>query len=95
MKKRSKYKIGDVLEGTYGKMQVMADFLPSPAELAKAPVHIIKDQDDKRTQMKITVKLHQDSMAFFKNQAKRLNTTYEIIISRILEEYAKYQSHKS
>jgi len=51
-----------------GKVKVVADFLPSPEELA------LKDET-----VKVTISLSKTSVEFFKNEAKKYN-----IIGRLL-----------
>jgi predicted DNA binding CopG/RHH family protein len=60
-----------------GKVKVVADFLPSPQELA------LKDET-----VKVTLSLSRASVDFFKGEAKRHNTQYQKMIRRLLDEYA-------
>jgi predicted DNA binding CopG/RHH family protein len=62
-----------------GKVRVIADFLPSPEELA------LKDET-----VKVTISLSKTSVDFFKNEAKKYNTQYQKMIRRLLDEYAAY-----
>ena len=59
-----------------GELEVVEDFLPSPEQLAKA------DQV-----VKVTIGLSQESIDFFKQQAKQHNTSYQRMIRRLLDEY--------
>ena len=63
-----------------GKVKVIADFLPSPEELA------LKDET-----VKVTIALSKTSVDFFKNEAKKYNTQYQKMIRRLLDEYAAHQ----
>jgi predicted DNA binding CopG/RHH family protein len=62
------------------QLEVVEDFLPSPEELAKA------DQV-----VKVTIALSQESIDFFKAQAKQHNTSYQRMIRRLLDEYVQHQ----
>jgi predicted DNA binding CopG/RHH family protein len=64
-----------------GKVKVVADFLPSPQELA------LKDET-----VKVTLSLSRASVDFFKGEAKRHNTQYQKMIRRLLDEYAARQA---
>jgi predicted DNA binding CopG/RHH family protein len=61
-----------------GELEVIEDFLPSPERLAKA------DQV-----VKVTIGLSQESIDFFKTQAKQHNTSYQRMIRRLLDEYVQ------
>ena len=63
-----------------GKVKVIADFLPSPEDLA------LKDET-----VKITISLSKTSVDFFKKEAKKYNTQYQKMIRRLLDEYAALQ----
>ena len=65
-----------IVEGTFGRMREVEDFLPSPAELAQAPEVV-----------KVTIGLSSDSIEFFKEQAAKHNTSYQRMIRRLLDEY--------
>jgi len=75
MKKKIKYS-----EGQVGKVKIVADFLPSPEELA------LKDET-----VKITISLSKASVEYFKKEAKKYNTQYQKMIRRLLDEYASHQ----
>ena len=75
MKKRIVY-----TDEPLGKVKVIADFLPSPEELA------LKDET-----VKITIALSKTSVEFFKQEAKKHNTQYQKMIRRLLDEYAAHQ----
>jgi predicted DNA binding CopG/RHH family protein len=59
-----------------GELEIVEDFLPTPERLAKA------DQV-----VKVTIGLSQESIDFFKTQAKQHNTSYQRMIRRLLDEY--------
>jgi hypothetical protein len=61
MKTRIKY-----TDEPFGELKVMQDFLPSPAQL------ILKEEN-----VKITIALKKSSIEFFKNEAKKHNTSYQ------------------
>jgi len=63
-----------------GKIEVVADMLPSPEELAF-----------KEETVKVTIALSKSSVDFFKNEAKRLDTKYQQMIRRLLDEYTRAQ----
>ena len=63
-----------------GEMRSIPDFLPSPNELA------LKSQ-----QTKITLSLTSESVAYFKEAAKRLHTPYQKMIRQLLDEYVTRQ----
>ena len=75
MKKQIKYS-----NEPMGKTKVIADFLPSPKELA------LKDET-----VKVTISLSKASVEFFKKEAKKYNTQYQKMIRRLLDEYASHQ----
>jgi predicted DNA binding CopG/RHH family protein len=63
-----------------GKVRPVADFLPSPEELA------LKEET-----VKVTLSLSRTSVDFFKREAKKHNTPYQKMIRRLLDEYATHQ----
>lgn len=54
------------------------DFLPRPEDLVL-----------KEASQKVTITLEQESVDFFKKEAKRLNTSYQRMIRNLLQEYTK------
>jgi len=76
MKRKIKY-----TDEPIGKVRVIADFLPSPKELA------LKDET-----VKVTISLSKSSIDFFKEEAKKYDTQYQKMIRRLLDEYAAHQS---
>ena len=75
MKSRIKY-----TDEPMGKVKVIADFLPSPEELA------LKDET-----VRVTISLSKTSVDFFKKEAKKYNTQYQRMIRRLLDEYTAHQ----
>lgn len=67
----------EVVEGTFGKMQLVHDFLPRPEELVL-----------KKPMKKITITLDSASVDFFKKEAARLNSSYQRMMRNLLTEYA-------
>ena len=63
-----------------GKMRVIKDFLPSPAELVY-----------KEDTVKVTLGLSRRSVDFFKKQAKKHETQYQKMIRRLLDLYVDRQ----
>ncbi len=63
-----------------GKVKVIADFLPTPEELA------LREQT-----VKVTISLSKRSVEFFKKEAKKYNTQYQKMIRRLLDDYAASQ----
>jgi len=59
-----------------GKIQVIPDFLPSPAELAF-----------REDSVKVTLALSQKSIEFFKAEATKHHTQYQRMIRRLLDSY--------
>ena len=57
-------------------VEISADFLPSPAELAQASM--------KKT---ITIRLDTDNIEFFKKEAQAHGTHYQTMINDLLGEY--------
>lgn len=65
-----------------GKVEVVADFLPSPEELA------FREEG-----VKVTLALSKKSVDFFKAQAARHHTQYQRMIRRLLDRYV--QAHEA
>ena len=63
-----------------GKIEVVADTLPSPAELAF-----------KEDNVKVTIALSKSSVDFFKKEAEKHDTKYQQMIRRLLDEYTRAQ----
>ena len=64
-----------------GKIEVVADTLPSPAELAF-----------KEDTVKVTIALSKSSVEFFKKEAEKHDTKYQQMIRRLLDEYTRAQN---
>jgi predicted DNA binding CopG/RHH family protein len=62
------------------EMRVISDFLPTPAELAR-----------KNENTKVTISLSSESVAFFKNAAKKHHMQYQKMIRQLLDEYVSHQ----
>lgn len=63
-----------------GKAEVVADFLPTPEELAF-----------KEDTVKVTIALSKTSVDFFKREAKKHDTKYQQMIRRLLDAYTHAQ----
>ena len=63
-----------------GEIELVSDFLPSPEELA------LKNQNTK-----VTISLSSESIAYFKEAAKKHHMQYQKIIRQLLDEYVKHQ----
>ena len=64
-----------------GKIKLVPDFLPSPEELAL-----------KNEQTKVTISLSSESVAFFKEAAKKHHTQYQRMIRQLLDDYVAQQN---
>jgi len=63
-----------------GDVEVVTDFLPSPAELAF-----------KEDGVKVTLALSKSSVEFFKSEASKHQTQYQRMIRRLLDSYVEAQ----
>ena len=63
-----------------GDVEVVADFLPSPAELAF-----------REDGVKVTLSLSKSSVDFFKSEAAKHQTQYQRMIGRLLDSYVQAQ----
>jgi len=63
-----------------GEVKLVADFLPSPSELA------LKSQNTK-----ITISLSSESVDYFKEMAEKHHMQYQKIIRQLLDEYVMHQ----
>ena len=63
-----------------GKVEVVADVLPSPEQLAF-----------KEETVKVTISLSKSSVNFFKREAKKHDTKYQQMIRRLLDAYTQAQ----
>ncbi len=64
-----------------GQIQVLPDFLPSPAELA------FREEG-----VKITLSLSKKSLEFFKSEAAKHQTQYQRMIRRLIDAYVDAQT---
>ena len=64
-----------------GDVEVIADFLPSPSELAF-----------REDGVKVTLALSKSSVEFFKSEASKHHTQYQRMIRRLLDSYVEAQS---
>ena len=76
MKNKTKYTNEPI-----GKIEGVADFLPSPAQLA------FREEG-----VKVTLVLSKKSVDFFKSQANRHHTQYQKMIRRLLDSYVDAQT---
>ena len=67
-----------------GDVEVIADFLPSPAELA------FREEG-----VKVTLALSKSSVDFFKLEASKHQTQYQRMIRRLLDSYVEAQATRS
>jgi len=67
-----------------GKLEVIADVLPSPEELAF-----------KEDTVKVTIALSKSSVDFFKCEAKKHDTKYQQMIRRLLDAYTHAHDRRS
>ena len=63
-----------------GDIEFIPDFLPSPEELAL-----------KKENTKVTISLSSESVAYFKDAAKKHHMQYQKIIRQLLDEYVSHQ----
>ena len=78
--KRSMSKTIQYSNEPIGDLNLIPDFLPSPEELA------LKQQNTK-----ITISLSSESVAYFKDTAKKHHMQYQKIIRQLLDEYVAHQ----
>lgn len=64
-----------------GEIEVISDFLPSPAELA------FREEG-----VKVTLALSRKSVEFFKTEAAKHHTQYQRMIRRLLDAYVEAQA---
>ena len=64
-----------------GELEVLGDFLPSPAELAF-----------REDGVKVTLALSKSSVDFFKSEAAKHQTQYQRMIRRLLDSYVDAHS---
>ena len=78
MKKRIEY-----TDEPIGDSEVIADFLPTPEQLA------LKNQHTK-----VTISLSSESVAFFKQEAEKHQMQYQKMIRQLLDEYVSHQKNR-
>jgi len=78
--KRSMSKTIQYSNEPIGDLKLIPDFLPSPKELA------LKQQNTK-----VTISLSSESVAYFKDTAKKHHMQYQKIIRQLLDEYVAHQ----
>ncbi|ANV83981.1 hypothetical protein AWQ21_06070 [Picosynechococcus sp. PCC 7003] len=61
-----------------GEVTVVRDFLPAPEELIPKKNHV-----------RVTMEFTQESIEFFKQEAKRHNASYQAMIRNLVDAYAK------
>lgn len=62
-----------------GELKRVKDFLPPPDKL------ILKEEN-----IKVTIALKKDSIDFFKEEAKKHNTSYQKMIRQVIDWYASH-----
>ncbi|HYA84647.1 MAG TPA: CopG family transcriptional regulator [Candidatus Bathyarchaeia archaeon] len=62
-----------------GKLKVINDFLPPPAQL------VLKEDN-----VKVTIALKKSSVEFFKKEAKKHRTSYQKMIRQLVDWYTTY-----
>jgi predicted DNA binding CopG/RHH family protein len=65
-------------DGPIDEVEIVADFLPSPEEL------VFREET-----VKVTIALSRASIEFFKAEAEKNNVSYQRMIRRLLDEYAR------
>ena len=65
------------------EIKLVADFLPSPEELAL-----------KKENTKVTITLSKESVTYFKEVAKKHHLQYQKIIRELLDEYVSHQKRR-
>ena len=78
--KRSMSKTIQYSNEPIGDIKIITDFLPSPEELAL-----------KKENTKVTISLSSESVAYFKDVAKKHHLQYQKIIRQLLDEYVSHQ----
>jgi hypothetical protein len=68
-----------IVEGTFGRMLELEDFLPRPEDLVFRPKGV-----------KVTITLSEESVAFFKEQGERLHTPYQRMIRNLIDLYVQH-----
>ncbi|MEX0739206.1 MAG: CopG family transcriptional regulator [Pseudohongiella sp.] len=66
-----------------GRVKIVADFLPSPEELAV-----------RNNNTKVTMSLSSESVEYFKEAAKKNDMPYQKMIRELLDEYVAHQKDR-
>ncbi len=66
-----------------GDIEIVTDFLPAPEEL------VLKNRNTK-----VTISLSSESVAYFKELAKKHHLQYQKIIRQLLDEYVVHQKRR-
>lgn len=74
MKRKTKY-----TDEPIGELKIVKDFLPSPGQL------VLKEEN-----IKVTISLNKESVDFFKEVAKKQNTSYQKMIRKVIDWHAKH-----
>lgn len=74
MKKKISYSDGPIED-----VRVIADFLPPPSQL------VYREET-----VKVTIALSKNSVDFFKREAEKRDVSYQKMIRRLLDEYARH-----
>lgn len=69
------------VQGTYGIMEPVKDFLPRPEDLVLKSDELVK----------VTIQLNKSSIDYFKQEARRLGGNYQTMIRNLLDYYATKQ----
>ena len=69
--------------GEIGRARVIADFLPSPADL------VLREEN-----VKVTLSLSRRSLDFFKREAKKRRVPYQRMIRALVDTYVQRQASK-
>jgi predicted DNA binding CopG/RHH family protein len=75
---KAKYTAGEI-----GRVQVIEDFLPAPADLVPREENV-----------KVTLSLSRRSLDFFKREAKKRGVPYQRMIRALVDTYAVRQAGK-
>jgi len=68
-------------EGEIGRVRIMEDFLPAPADL------VLREDN-----VKVTLSLSRRSLDFFKREAKKRRVPYQRMIRALVDTYAERQA---
>ena len=75
-----KSKTNPIVKGTFGRMEIIEDFLPRPEDLVF-----------KKSTKKVTITVDTQSLYFFKEEAKTHHTQYQKMIRGLLDYYTEQQ----